>query len=62
MPDTNVMPAPSVERVRARVTEVEWQARLDCAAAYRLMAALRDERPDLQPHHGAHPRRGNITC
>jgi ribulose-5-phosphate 4-epimerase/fuculose-1-phosphate aldolase len=33
MPDTNVMSS-----VRARVSEAEWQARLDCAAVYRLMA------------------------
>ncbi len=33
MPDTNVMSS-----VRARVSEAEWQARLDCAAAYRLLA------------------------
>ena len=33
MPDTNI---PS--SVRARVSEAEWQARLDCAAVYRLLA------------------------
>ncbi len=33
MPDTNMM-----STVRARVSEAEWQARLDCAAVYRLLA------------------------
>jgi hypothetical protein len=35
MPDT--LPPASV---RARVTDAEWQARLDCAAVYRLLAAF----------------------
>jgi len=39
MPDTNVAPNKLLENVRSRVSEAEWQARLDCAAAYRLMAA-----------------------
>jgi len=26
------------EKIRARVSEAEWQARLDCAAVYRLLA------------------------
>jgi ribulose-5-phosphate 4-epimerase/fuculose-1-phosphate aldolase len=33
MPDTNVL-----STIRARVSEAEWQARLDCAAVYRLLA------------------------
>jgi ribulose-5-phosphate 4-epimerase/fuculose-1-phosphate aldolase len=33
MPDTNVLSS-----VRARVSDAEWQARLDCAATYRLIA------------------------
>ncbi len=33
MPDTNMMTS-----VRSRVSEAEWQARLDCAALYRLQA------------------------
>jgi ribulose-5-phosphate 4-epimerase/fuculose-1-phosphate aldolase len=33
MPDTNVL-----STIRARVSAAEWQARLDCAALYRLMA------------------------
>jgi hypothetical protein len=33
MPDTHVMSS-----VRSRVSPEEWQARLDCAAVYRLMA------------------------
>lgn len=33
MPDTNMMSS-----VRAGVSEAEWQARLDCAAVYRLLA------------------------
>ena len=36
MPDTNIA-ATSVS-VRGRVSEAEWQARLDCAAVYRLLA------------------------
>ena len=35
MPDTNI-----IEGVRTRVSEAEWQARLDCAACYRLLAAF----------------------
>ncbi len=34
MPDTNI-----IESVRSRVSDAEWQARLDCAACYRLLAA-----------------------
>ena len=33
MPDTNML-----STVRSRVSEAEWQARLDCAALYRLQA------------------------
>jgi ribulose-5-phosphate 4-epimerase/fuculose-1-phosphate aldolase len=35
MPDTNI-----IEGVRSRVSDAEWQARLDCAACYRLLAAF----------------------
>jgi ribulose-5-phosphate 4-epimerase/fuculose-1-phosphate aldolase len=35
MPDTNLLGS-----VRSRVSEAEWQARLDCAAVYRLLAAF----------------------
>jgi ribulose-5-phosphate 4-epimerase/fuculose-1-phosphate aldolase len=34
MPDTHI----SIDSVRARVSPAEWQARLDCAACYRLLA------------------------
>ena len=43
MPDTNIA------GVRARVTEAEWQARLDCAAVYRLLAHF--EMSDLVYNH-----------
>jgi ribulose-5-phosphate 4-epimerase/fuculose-1-phosphate aldolase len=33
MPDTNVLSS-----IRSRVSQTEWQARLDCAAVYRLLA------------------------
>ena len=35
MPDTNVA---GLGSVRSRVSEAEWQARLECAAVYRLLA------------------------
>ena len=37
MPDTNIGTA-TIPNVRGRVSEAEWQARLDCAAVYRLLA------------------------
>ena len=42
--------------VRGAVSAAEWQTRVDLAACYRLMDRYGDDRPDLQPHHGAHPR------
>ena len=41
--------------IRDQVSEQEWQARLDLAACYRLVDALRHDGPDLQPHHLSHP-------
>lgn len=41
MPDTNIAPAlipGTLSGIRARVSDAEWQARLDCAAVYRLLA------------------------
>ena len=44
MPDTNIL-----NSVRQSVSEAEWQARLDCAAVYRLLAAF--EMSDLVYNH-----------
>ncbi len=38
--------------MRDLVSDAEWKVRTDLAACYRLVATLRHERPDLQPHHG----------
>ena len=38
MPDTGFVQNEAFGGVRARVSEAEWQARLDCAACYRLIA------------------------
>jgi ribulose-5-phosphate 4-epimerase/fuculose-1-phosphate aldolase len=38
MPDTAMPAAGGLDSVRTRVSEAEWQARLDCAATYRLLA------------------------
>jgi len=38
MPDTGVIQKQALRTVRSRVAAAEWQARLDCAACYRLIA------------------------
>ena len=54
--------ATDFKSIRDEVSAEEWQARVDLAACYRLVDTLRDDRPDLQPHHGAHPRHAKTTC
>ncbi len=40
MPDTNLAPDTPIASIRDRVSAAEWQARMDCAAAYRLLAVF----------------------
>jgi len=49
MPDTGMIQSQALRTVRSRVSEAEWQARLDCAACYRLIALF--EMSDLVYNH-----------
>ena len=40
MPDTGFVQNEALRSVRSRVSEAEWQARMDCAACYRLVAVF----------------------
>jgi hypothetical protein len=47
-----------VTSLKGKVSAEEWQARVDLAALYRLVALLWVGRPDLHPHFGADPGTG----